>query len=102
VKEALDKVLSSDAIRLLLERTGGLLDQLTGGADGDDTAQPADDEQADDERADEDEYADDDDEDAVDDDEQGDDGEHEGSYGGCRGAGQASTWWSGSQRSGCP
>jgi hypothetical protein len=86
VRETLDKLLSGDAIRLLFERTGGLLDQLTGGAYGDDAAQPDDDEHGDDY-----EHGDD---------EQGDD-DGQGSSGSCQGTGQASTWWSGSARSGC-
>lgn len=77
MKEALDSLLSGDALRQLLERTGGLLDQLAHGAyDG---------------------VAQDDDDQGEDDDHQGDDGES----GSCQDSGPATTWWSGSARSGC-
>jgi hypothetical protein len=77
VKEALDTLLSGDALRQLLERTGGLLDQLAHSAyDG---------------------VSEDDDDQGEDDDQQGGGGE----YGSCQGSGQATTWWSGSARSGC-
>jgi hypothetical protein len=77
VKEALDNLLSGDTLRQLLERTGGLLDQLAHGAyDG---------------------VAQDDDDQGEDDDQQGGGGQS----GSCQGSGQATTWWGGSASSGC-
>jgi hypothetical protein len=97
---------------LLLERTGGLLDQLTGGGYDHGAAEPDDDDQGhgDDDPGygDDDQGYDDDDEGYGDDSqgddhaEQGDDDDgHESPSAGCQSSGQASTWWSGSARSSC-